>query len=81
MAKRKKDSKKIARKKAIEKALSDGRETVIINERPCSVEIIKNSKGYTYAMKVYVEDIAEMKKSVKDLNSLDKSIRKTFAID
>ncbi len=80
MSKDKKSKKKQdLRKRAIEEAIDDKRAQVIIDDRPCSVEVNRTAKGdYTFSLKVYVRDQQEMLGVIPDLNKIRKEIEKKF---
>lgn len=65
--------------KKIDEAIKEGGTLVVIDDRPCSVEISRMNNGnYTHCLKTYCRDENDMLKSIPALERIRKEIEKRF---
>ena len=79
MVKDKEKVKKNLHKKLIGDAIEHGKAVVLLEERPCSVEISRTAKGdITFSLKTYVRNEKEMLSVIPELSKIKDAINKQF---
>jgi hypothetical protein len=64
---------------AVTRAIAENKVSVVIDGRPCSIEVSKNYKGeLSYTLKLYTRDAQEIENSIPKLKQIEDKIKSSF---